>query len=396
MRLIILHNTYQLRGGEDAVVAAEAALLRAAGHSVHVETVSNDRISGLAAKLRAFHSAPYKRACKRWVADLVGSTGAELVHIHNFFPLLTPAVHEGAAERGIAVVQTLHNYRLLCANALFLRNGHICQKCLQGSRVWGAAHRCYRGSLPASLAVVRMQWRAERHQTWHQHVHRFIALTEFARSKFVAGGLPAERIAVKPNFVPDPKFARRLREQRKGALFVGRLAEEKGVDVLIKAWKHLPDIPLTIVGDGPERARMQSEAPANVRLLGLRSAEEVRAQMAAAQCLVVPSIWYEPFGMVAIEAFAVGRPVIASRIGALAELVTDQVTGWHFTPGDPESLAEVMREAFGNHTRLAEMGRAARRAWQQYYSPAKNLAQLERIYKEALGESGHKLRDHGI
>lgn len=354
---------------------------------VHVETISNEAICTVAGKVRAFWAAPHDEARKSWVRTILDRNKTELVHIHNFFPLLTPAVHEAVAERGIAVVQTLHNYRLFCAGAQFLRNGHLCEKCLHGSKVWGAIHRCYRGSLPGSLAAVRMQWRAERHQTWSRHVHRFIALTEFARSKIVAGGLPAERIAVKPNFVPDPELSKHPRERRKGALFVGRLSAEKGVDILIEAWKKLPDIPLTIVGTGPEKARMQAKAPSNVRFLESCPAEEVRVQMVAAQCLVMPSIWYETFGMVAAEAFAASLPVIASRIGALAELVTDQITGRHFTPGDAESLAEIVRDAFASPARLAQMGRNGRREWQDYYSPAKNLAQLEAIYNEALAES---------
>lgn len=360
---------------------------------VHVERISNDAICTVPEKLRAFWAAPHDAARKSWVRAILDRKRAELVHVHNFFPLLTPAVHEAAAERGIAVVQTLHNYRLLCAGALFLRNGFVCEKCLHGSKVWGVVHRCYRESLPGSLAVVRMQWRAERHQTWRRKVHRFIALTEFARNKFVAGGLPAERIAVKPNFITDPEFAKSLPKGRKGALFVGRLSAEKGVDILIKAWEQLPDIPLTIVGDGPEKARMQIKAPSNVRFLGSCSSEEVRVQMAAARCLVIPSIWYETFGMVVTEAFAASLPVIASRIGALEELVTDQVTGWHFTPGDPKSLVAVVRKAFGSPARLVDMGNNARRIWQDYYSPAKNLLQLETIYSEALAESRREPSD---
>ena len=201
MRLLIVHNSYQRAGGEDVAVAMEADMLRAAGHSVHLELVSNDSIVGFPSKVRTLLRTPYDPDRRAWMNDLIDRSGAELVHVHNFFPLLTPAVHETAARRGLAVVQTLHNFRLICAGAMLLRDGAVCEKCLTGTRLSGVVHRCYRGSLPGSIAVTAMQARAEREGTWQHSVHRFIALTEFARSKFIAGGLPADRIAVKPNAI---------------------------------------------------------------------------------------------------------------------------------------------------------------------------------------------------
>lgn len=380
MRVLILHNAYQRAGGEDTVFAAEGEMLRDAGHEVVVEKITNDAIQGAAAKARAFLLTPYDPARKQWAADLVKRSGAQVVHIHNFFPLMTPAVHEGAWEAGAAVVQTLHNYRLLCAGAQFLREGSICEKCVTGSRIWGVVHRCYRGSVPGSLALMRMQNRAEQHGTWNKHVDRFIALTQFARDKFIEGGLPGEKIVVKPNSIRNASVPET--RTRNGGLFVGRLSTEKGVDVLMKAWAKIPDMSLTVLGDGPERQKLEAMAPPNVTFKGGVSGEIVRQHMLESEVLLMPSIWYEGFPMTAVEAYAAGLPVIASRIGSLTEII-EPSTGALFEPGNADDLATKIQElrasgGFGN------LGQGARRAFEQRYNPTANLRQLEGIYADAM------------
>lgn len=384
MNITLLHNAYRLAGGEDTVVTAEAKLLESAGHTVHVTIVSNDAIASTADKVGAFVRAPHDPARLAWATDLFARTQPDVVHVHNFFPLLTPAVYKAARSRGAAVVQTLHNYRLLCANAMFLRDGLVCEKCLNGSKAWGVVHRCYRGSTLGSLAVARMQWRAEKHRTWHADVHRFITLSDFARAKFIAGGLPADRLAVKPNFATAGAL---LPGARTGALFVGRLSPEKGASVLLKAWHGLPGISLSIVGNGPERAKLEAEAPANATFLGHLSQEKVREIMRASQCLIVPSIWYEGFPMVVVEAFAAGLPVLAARIGSLGEIVVDGMNGRHFEPGDASSLARTAREMFSSPGLLSELGSGARTTYEAKYTPEANLLQLEAIYREAIETS---------
>ncbi len=317
------------------------------------------------------------------MSELIDQSKAEIVHIHNFFPLLTPAVHAESAKRGLAVVQTLHNYRLLCANGLFLREGSVCEKCLNGSKVWGVVHRCYRNSLPGSIAVARMYLRADRNRTWNSHVHRFIALTNFAKEKFVLGGLPSDKIAVKPNFV-SMASKRPSQRARRGALFVGRLSPEKGVETLLRAFDRLKEIPLTVVGSGPGMERLKSLAPQGVVFAGQLSPEQVREEMMRAQCLVVPSICFEGFPMTAIEAFAAGLPVVASRIGSLHEIVVEDVSGAHFTPGDAEDLAGVLSRLFAEPARLEELGAGARAYYEANYTPDRNLRQLEAIYTDAL------------
>lgn len=388
MKILILHNTYQQRGGEDSVVEAESSLLRDAGHFVDVELVSNDSISGLSAKIRTFIRTPYDHDRKQWMADLLQRTQAEVVHIHNFFPLLTPAVHEAASERGVAVVQTMHNFRTVCASALLMRDEQVCEKCMAGNRNWALLHRCYRGSFAGSLALVRMQNRAFKTNTWEKHTDKIIALTQFGKDKFIEGGLPEKRLVVKPNFIADENFS--PNDVRSGALFVGRLSLEKGADKLVEAWKSLPDIPLRIVGDGPERSQLESIAPAHVTFCGLLSREDVRKEMAHASALIMPSIWYEGFPMTIVEAFSTGLPVIASRLGSMAEIITHSENGLHFTAGDPHDLADTVRTAFLNPISLTKMGHGARQSYETYYTPEKNLQMLEGIYASAIREAKRK------
>lgn len=386
MKILILHNTYQQRGGEDSVVEAESSLLRNAGHVVDVELVSNEMISGLPSKVKTFIRAPFDSDRKQWMVDLLQRTGAEVVHIHNFFPLLTPAVHEAASEQGVAVVQTMHNFRSICASALLLRNGQVCEKCVFGNRYWGVVHRCYRGSLAGSLSIVRMQQRASRTQMWEKHVHRIIALTEFGRNKLIEGGLPGNRMVVKPNFVEYEDLPHN-KSERHGALFVGRLSTEKGADILIEAWKSLPDIPLRIVGDGPERARLEAIAPANVTFCGLLSRENVRQEMRCASALIMPSIWYEGFPMTIVEAYSSSLPVITSKLGSMAEIITHGENGLHFNPGDSVDLANTVWSAFSKIEALEKMGKSARKTYEALYTPKKNLELLEGIYASAIRES---------
>lgn len=383
MKILILHNSYQLRGGEDTVAEAEAEILRRAGHDVLLETASNSEIAGAADKLRTFIETPYAPQRREWAANLVRKTGAHIVHIHNFFPLLTFAAHEGAREAGAAVVQTLHNYRLLCANAVFLRNGSTCTKCIESTNIWGAIHRCYRDSALASLAVVRMQEKARRQKMW-KHVDRFITLTDSAKSTFIAGGIPSERIAVKPNFADAPVTIRSDNQSRTGGLYIGRLAPEKGPGVLIEAWKSIPDHPLTIIGDGPERAALEAAAPPNVSFLGHLDRDAIAVHRAKAALLFVPSICRESFGMVAVEAFAAGLPVVASNIGALPDLIQEGITGSLVRPGSPTDISDAALKLLADASSLEKMGLAASTIYKERFTPEANVVALEKIYDDAL------------
>ena len=382
MRVMLLHNTYQHPGGEDQVFAAEGALLEERGHDVERFTISNDLINGMSRTALAA-STIWNRDSYRTLRARFRATRPDVAHFHNTFPLLSPSALSAARDEGVPVVQTLHNYRLLCVNALLFRDGHICNDCL-GHRVpWqGVAHGCYRGSRLASGAVATMIALHRARGTWMNDVDVYIALTEFARRTFIAGGLPADRIVVKPNFVhPDPGLGD---ASGNFALFVGRLVPEKGIRTLIDAWQHIGvKVPLRIVGDGPLAPEVAAAAAqcAGITWLGRHPRAEVLALMRAATLLIFPSTWYEGFGMTVAEALAVGLPVVASRVGGMAALIDDGRTGVHFPPGDAAALADRVRWAIDNPARLAEMRLEARAEYLERYTGERNYDLLLGIYE---------------
>lgn len=306
----------------------------------------------------------------------------DLVHVQNFFPLISPSVYYAAKAEKVPVVQTLHNYRLLCPNGLFFRDGHVCEDCLGKPVPWpGVLHACYRESRTATTAATVMLTTHRIMRTWTEMVDVYIALTEFARQKFVQGGIPAEKIVVKPNFVHSDLGCG---EGRGGyALFVGRLSTEKGVDTLLAAWKLLAgQLPLKIVGDGPLSSQV-TEAVKKldcVEWLGRRPVQEVYALMGNAMLLIFPSKWYETFGRVAIEAFAKGTPVIAANIGAITELIEHGRTGFLFCPGDSEDLAAKVKWALAHPRELTQMRREARSEFESKYTAKENYRRLMEIY----------------
>lgn len=388
MRILVLHNRYRIAGGEDVTVAAEAALLRSRGHDVTLIEVDNRAIRGAAGAARAALGTPYNPWRRRWIAGQVRRARAELVHVHNMFPLLSPAVVDGAADAGAAIVHTLHNYRTICANALMLREGKVCDQCVGGSAWPAIRHRCYRGSALGTAAVVAMQQVTRRLDLWNRPGRQLIALSHFARDRFAEAGLPSARISVKPNFIDLPDLPAEPGE-RSGVVFVGRLSPEKGAAILIEAARHLPDIAFTLIGEGSQDASLKAIAPANVRLAGGLPRAEARAAIARARLLAMPSLWYEGLPMTLLEAHAAATPVVGSRIGALAEWIEDGVTGSLVEPGDAAQLAAAIRRVHDNPTLARALGKSARARAETCFSPAANGEALEAIYARAIAELGH-------
>ena len=359
-------------------------MLEAHGHAVTRYAVHNDAVDGMGrlalAKATVWNGEQYRE-----LRALFREVRPDVVHVHNTLPLVSPAVYYAAQAEGAAVVQTLHNYRLSCVNGLLFRDGHVCEDCLGRLAPWpGVLHGCYRGSRAASAAVAAMVGYHKLRGTYREQVDAYIALTDFAREKFVAAGLPAQKLVVKPNFVdPDPGVG----GGRGGyALFVGRLSEEKGLGTLLAAWQRVgARLPLRIVGDGPLAARVAEAAEGGqVTWLGRQERESVLALMREATVLVFPSVWYEGFPMTLAEAMATGTPVLASDIGGIAELVEHGRTGLLFAPGDPEALADAVVWAISHPTELAAMRRAARAEYEAKYTAEANYRQLMAIYKRAL------------
>jgi glycosyltransferase involved in cell wall biosynthesis len=381
-----VHNRYQQPGGEDQVFAAEGALLEAHGHRVLRYTLHNDQINGLSrstlARTTIWNDKVYKE-----LRALFREERPDVAHFHNTFPLVSPAAYYAAKAEGVPVVQTLHNYRLLCPNALLMREGRVCEDCVGKTLPWpGIAHACYKGSALSSAGVAAMLTFHGVKRTWKEAVGVYVALTEFARRKFVQGGLPAEKVVVKPNFVhPDPGMGDGRGDY---ILFVGRLSQEKGVGTLLAAWEVLKEkAPLKVVGDGPLAPKVEKAAERSggaVEWLGRQPRERVLALMKEARALVFPSMWYEGFPMVIGEAYAVGLPVIASDLGSMSSLIRHEQTGLLFVPGDPKDLAAQVERVFVRPSELERMRGEARAEFVAKYTAIRNYQWLMDIYRTAI------------
>lgn len=382
MKLLLVHNTYQQPGGEDQVFASESRLLAAKGHEVLTHTAHNDLVGALG-KLALAGRTSWSRSTYQAIRTLLRRERPQVVHVHNTLPLLSPAVYYAAGAEGVPVVQTLHNYRLLCPNATMFRDGHICEDCLGRFVPWpGVVHACYRGSRAATGAVTLMLSAHRLLGTWTRQVTRYIALTQFMRQKLIEGGFRPDQTVVKPNFVaPDPGVGD---HRGRYALFVGRLTVAKGVRTLLEAWGYLEDrIPLKVVGDGPPEGLART-GQLQVEWLGRQSHEQVIGWMKGASILVFPSEWYEGFGLAIAEAYATGLPVVASNLGAMAELVRDHRTGLLFDPGDALDLAAKVAWTLGHPNELADMGRRAREEFEAKYTAERNYQLLCDIYSAVL------------
>ncbi|MDR3773942.1 MAG: glycosyltransferase family 4 protein [Terracidiphilus sp.] len=387
MRVLVLHNRYQFSGGEDVVVRQETEMLRASGVEVCLHQVDNDSIIGMRQEIGAAIGAFYSYRMRAEVSELVKQFRPNVMHVHNFMPRLTPSVYDAGRGQGCAVVQTLHNYRFLCANAVLLRNGRPCQDCVGRAYGWpGIIHRCYRESAMGSAIVGGVtSWHRMR-GTWRNQVDRYIVLTQFARELFAESGVvPAEKIVVKPNAVPDSGIGA---GDGRYLLYVGRLSPEKGIKVLLQAALHgegFP-LPLTIVGGGPLQDEVERAARSGrIEYRGNQSQEEVRRLMKHATLLLFPSLWYETFGMVIAEALASGLPVVASRLGAMAELICSGENGLLVEPGSSDALVAAVRRFISSPQLEGAMRENARESYEQKYTIEANRQILLRVYEEAQG-----------
>jgi len=392
MKLLIAHNRYRYPGGEDQVFSREGELLRSAGHQV-VEYVRHNREipeHNVLNSLRVGMRTLWARDSAHDLRQILRRENPDLVHFHNTFPLISPAAYYACKQEGIPVVQSLHNPRFMCPAATLSREGKACEDCLGKTVPWqGIVHACYHNSHCQTTVVAGMLALHRLLGTWQEQVDAYIVFTEFFRQKFIAAGLPPDKIFVKPHFLnTDPGVKQ---ESGDYALFVGRLAPEKGVPMLLKAWQNLRHIPLRIRGEGSlekDVNQFKRSSPL-VDTLPFLSQKECFDLMKGARFLVWPSAgYYETFGLVAIEAFACGTPVIASRSGAMQELVADGNTGLHFEPNNAEDLAAKVEWAWNHPREMKVMGEAGRREFLSKYTATPNLETLERIYGRAIHGGG--------
>ncbi len=381
MTVALVHNFYRQPGGEDAVFSAEGELLERHHHEVVRFTMDNATIAETSPAALA-RATVWNRAAHAGLRRALAGRAVRVVHFHNTFPLVSPAAYYAARSEGAAVVQTLHNYRLLCPSANLFRRGQVCEACAGRALPWpGVVHGCYRGSRTATAVSAAMLATHRALGTWSRAVHLYVALSEFSRQKFVEYGLPADRIRVKPNFLAtDPGAGP---HDGGFALYVGRLAEEKGVRSLLHEWADLGSrYPLQVVGDGP-LAGLVSRAGGGVRWLGQLPKADVFALMQRAAVLVFPSEWMEPFGLTLVEAMATGLPVIASAQGAATEIVEDGETGWLVPCAGRDALAAAVAAAFSRRDELARMGRRARALYEERYGAARAYDSLITLYRAA-------------
>ncbi|TQL19633.1 glycosyltransferase involved in cell wall biosynthesis [Streptomyces sp. SLBN-134] len=408
MDVLVVHNRYASAqpSGENKVVDQEVALLRSAGHRVEVFERRSDDIAArsLPSKAALPLLVPWNPAVRRELAARLRAGRPDVVHIHNVFPLLSPAVLAACADAGVPAVATLHNYTQICPPGTLQRDGRPCTECVGATPLPAVRHGCYRGSRLATVPLA-VSLSANRRRWW-TGVERFLCISAAQRDVLVRAGMPAERLAVKHNFVPEPGV------RRTGAgehlLYLGRLAEAKGVRLLMAAWDELAaaggvGVPLVIAGTGPLEGEVTAWAAGrdDVRYAGLYDTDRCRRAVAGAVAVVAPSTWLEAFGLVAVEAMAAGVPVVAAGHGAFTELVEDGGTGLLHRPGDAASLASRIRRITAEEDRNREMGRAARRRYERGFSPAVGLERLLEEYRtaiagrSALARGGDTRREQG-
>lgn len=394
LHIVMLHNRYQYVGGEDVSTDADVELLRKYGHRVTLIEVHNDIIKSYSqfAKLKLFAATAWNFKVYREMRSQFQELKPDLVHVQNFFPLFSPSVHAAARSLNIPTVQHLHNFRLGCLNGYLFRDGKICETCV-GKNPWqGVVYGCYRNSQMASLAVWTMitlnRWR----RTWWQDVDTFITPSQFSAQKLAEIGLSSDHISVKPYVINPPHQESLVSDSstKPNFLFVGRLSPEKGVITLLKAWIELkmPDWQLNIVGDGAEKSNLQKFVNdvglANVRFLGYLDSAQVAIAMQSATAIVVPSQWYETFGRVIVEAFACSKPVIASDLGALSELITSEHNGFLVPCDRVSAWAEKLRWCGMHPEEMQIMGGNAFKTYQTFYTSSANYQQLMAIYEQIL------------
>jgi glycosyltransferase involved in cell wall biosynthesis len=384
MRILLAHNSYLQPGGEDVAFQADVALLRNRGHDVRCYHLCNDQILSMS-RLSLARKSLWNRDVSNEFVDLFRHERPDILHLHNTFPLLSPSAAAAARAHGIPVVQTLHNYRMICPNAQLFRDGQLCSDCVGRFVPWpSVAHRCYRESRVASAAADLSMLEQRLARRLGKSANLFVALTERARQQFIDAGFQRERIVVRPNFLAsDPGPGRGSGEY---AMFAGRLSPEKGIQTLLDAWSQMAEpLELKIAGDGPLRdevARVASEDP-RIAFPGWQSRDDVLALLKEASVLVVPSLWSEGMPQIIVESLAAGTPVVASRRGAMSEMICHGESGLHFEPGDAQALAGAVTRAMTDRELLTRMRLNARAAFLQRYTAERSYDLLMQIYEQA-------------
>ncbi|HVV14396.1 glycosyltransferase [Amycolatopsis sp.] len=387
MKVLVVHNRYRSEqpSGENNVVDQEVELLAGAGHDVRLFERRSDDIASMSLLERATVPlrVPWNPASRVALAEVLRADRPDVVHIHNTFPLLSPSVLAACTDARVPAVATLHNYGMVCPPGTLYRDGHLCGECVGKKPVPAVQHGCYRGSRVATLPMAVNV--AVNRRRWWSGISRFLCISDAQRQVLIGGGMPAERMLVKHNFVAEPAVRRTLPGEY--VLYLGRLTEEKGVRLLMNAWERLDlGMPLVLAGTGPMQDEVSRWAAArsDVRYVGLADKARCQELIARAATVVVPSTWLEAFGLVVVEAMAAEVPAVAAAHGAFPELIEDGVSGVLHQPGDVASLAEALRQVIAP-ARNREMGEAARLRYEKGFTPSVGLDRLVAAYESAMG-----------
>jgi glycosyltransferase involved in cell wall biosynthesis len=382
MKILQAHNRYQTRGGEDAVVELTLRLLEAHGQEALLFEKDSSTIGGnFPGKMKAMLSGVYSFSAAREMEALLRQEQPDIVHVHNLLPLISPSVLRVCRKAGVPAVMTVHNYRLICPIAVFFRDNQICEACSGGRQYMCLIHNC-RESAAESAAYALRGWLSNVAGFYRRNISRYLAISPFLKARLVREGYPEDRIDVVPNTIAVPEEC--ADASRGGYVaFAGRMSAEKGIPVLLEAARQTPDIAYRLAGEGPLAAQLKQGAPPNAAFSGLMPRKELMAFYHNARMLVVPSVWQETFGLVAVEAMARAVPVIVSRIGGLRDLVEDGVTGFHFTPGDSNDLADKIRQLWTDPGKCRQMGLEARERVKKEYNEALHYERLIAVYEKA-------------
>lgn len=383
LKILLIHTAYKFKGGEDTVVEQEIDLLKEK-HEVKVLFFQN--VGGLKGALQFLFSIWNRRAVHK-VKVAIQEFKPDVVHIHNWHFALGPLVFRVIHSLRIPVVHTVHNYRLLCPSGILLHKGQLFTDSLKQSFPWKAVlKKVYRSSVVQTFWLAFIVWFHKKIGTWKK-IDSYVCLTPFAVDLFQESnfGVEKKQFSVKPNFTTSPEI-RQSFEKENHFLFIGRLSEEKGIEILLKAFKELPFL-LRIAGDGPLKSHVVQATSnySNISYIGNLTNIEVGLELGKAQALIFPSVWYETFGLVNIEAFSIGTPVLASKIGAPQSLIIDGYNGYHFEAGNEKNLKEVVLKF--NSLSETEKNQMSHNAFESYkfnYSPKLQLDYFESIYDKVL------------
>lgn len=382
MKILQVHNYYQQAGGEDTVVAQEKELLEINGHHVTTFYKQNDEIENLTKfqKLRMVKDSTWSKKTYEEVDHVLKNEKIDVCHVHNTLPLITPSIYYACKKYNVPVVQTLHNYRLICTNGLLMREGRICEDCLGRSAYGAIAKKCYRNSALQTYVVARMLQKNKHMGTWTNQVDAYLCLTEMAKQKFIEHGLPKNKITVKPNFIAIEPKAKKTDENY--LLYAGRVTENKGLELIKKLANDLTKT-IKIAGDGDMVEELR-KIP-TIEILGRKTHDETIELARNAKAILFPTTLYEGMPMTIIEAFALKTPIIATEIGASKSMIRNKVTGLLFPLNSYPDFYNCVRFCLENPIKINKIVEQAYQEYQNNYTPDSNYKMLLSAYQEVIG-----------